>query len=100
MFVNYVCPVFRLQAEELADELADEIAAEFGASEEEEEEEKRGEPWRKRDDVMQSEVPVYVTGDSDDVAEDGGDDSEEEETTALALGQWFDKSGLVLTVVR
>ena len=80
-----------MQAADLADEFADEIAAEFGTNAEE----KRGEPWKKRDDVMQPEVPVFVTGDdSDDITEDDDNDSEEE-TTALALGRWFDKSELV-----
>ena len=80
-----------MQAANLAEEFADEIDAEFGPSEEE----KRGEPWKKRDDLMQSEVPVYVTGDNDDDVTEDDDDDSEEETTALALGRWLDKGGLV-----
>ncbi|XP_076436052.1 uncharacterized protein LOC143275662 [Babylonia areolata] len=88
----------RLQAADIADALTDEVAQELAAAaaadaqeEEEEEEQKRGEPWRKRDDVTQAEVPVFLTGDSDDVTEDGDDDSEEE-TTSVALGKWLDEN--------
>lgn len=57
--------------------------------EEEEEDDKRGEPWRKKRDPLQSEVPYYLTADSDDEQEETTDDKEE--STALALQQLLDE---------
>lgn len=73
------------------EELAEALEERFGDGVEE----KRGEPWRKRGgNDFQSEVPVYLTGDSEedkDDDEDGGDDLDED-TTALVLGRWMDNN--------
>ncbi|KAL8595674.1 hypothetical protein ACOMHN_025710 [Nucella lapillus] len=72
-------------ADELLEDLADDTDVDGSQK-------KRGEPWRKRNDVPQAEVPVFLTGDGDDVTEgdDVDDDSSEDETTSVALGKWFD----------
>nr|KAG5694668.1 hypothetical protein BaRGS_003946 [Batillaria attramentaria] len=83
----------KLSAETVATEMIEELEDAADEDEDEGEAEKRGEPWRKRADELQSEVPVYLTGDSeeDEEDEDEGDDLDED-TTALVLGQWMDKN--------
>ncbi|KAK7480485.1 hypothetical protein BaRGS_00028302, partial [Batillaria attramentaria] len=54
----------KLSAETVATEMIEELEDAADEDEDEGEAEKRGEPWRKRADELQSEVPVYLTGDN------------------------------------